>query len=121
MVDPNKNIGQKGEDIVKQYLIKRGFSLLAQNYSVPGYGELDLVFQKNETVYVVEVRSRKIYPDAAWQEDEVFHPQKLRRVRRTTGLFLQANHFADINVEIICALVLRDFTEKVKELRFFKA
>lgn len=117
----NIDIGKKSEELVRDYLLSRGLILLAENYSVNGYGELDLVFQKSATIYIVEVRSRKIYVGNSWQEDTAFDIKKLRKVKRTAGIFIKERHLTECNISILCALVLRDSQKKKAHLRFFEA
>ena len=114
-------IGRKSEILVRDYMISRGLTLLCENYTVCGYGELDLVFQKADTVYIVEVRSRKFYTEGFWQEADAFDAKKLRKVRRTASIFLKEKHLTECNISILCALVLRDTAEKKAHLRFFEA
>ena len=52
-------IGDRAEDAVAQYLADCGFRLIARNYNVPGIGELDLVFEKEQVLYITEVKSRR--------------------------------------------------------------
>lgn len=56
---PNSlQIGKSSETVVRKLFIRRGYREIARNYFVHKIGELDLVFIKDETVYVVEVKSR---------------------------------------------------------------
>jgi len=53
-----KILGNTGESIVAEFLKKKGFKLLAQNYCAR-CGEVDLIAQKDEYVVFVEVKTRK--------------------------------------------------------------
>lgn len=46
------------EDEAKTYLLGRGYSILAENYTVRG-AELDLVAQLGELIVVIEVKQRR--------------------------------------------------------------
>lgn len=52
-------IGKNSENAVRKLFIRRGYREIARNYFVHKIGELDLVFIKEDTVYVVEVKSRQ--------------------------------------------------------------
>ncbi len=52
------NIGQFGEDVASQYLIRKGYHILEQNLKVP-FGEIDIIAEKNNCICFVEVKSRK--------------------------------------------------------------
>jgi len=53
----NKNLGNRGEEIAKSYLIKSGYRLLEQNYRTH-HLEIDLIFSyQNKTIFI-EVKTR---------------------------------------------------------------
>ena len=43
-----KDIGKQAEDAVLSLFLARGYALLARNYSVHRYGELDLILCKEQ-------------------------------------------------------------------------
>jgi len=59
-MDDRKQIGAKGEEIAKYYLIKKGLNLLDQNFYTRE-GELDLVMYDavREEYVLVEVKTRR--------------------------------------------------------------
>ena len=52
------DIGQFGEKLACQYLRKKGYSILEQNFTVP-FGEIDIIAEKNKLICFVEVKCRK--------------------------------------------------------------
>ena len=55
-------IGQNGEQIVLDYYIANGWTLIAKNfnyYQKEKIGEIDLIMLKNNRLYLVEVKTRK--------------------------------------------------------------
>jgi len=52
-------VGQKAENIAAASLVKRGYTILDNNYRKP-WGELDLVASKNGVVIFVEVKSNSV-------------------------------------------------------------
>ncbi len=48
--------GKKGEELAKNYLIKKGFHILHTNWRT-GHKELDIIATKAQKVHFVEVRS----------------------------------------------------------------
>ncbi len=73
----NLQIGKLGEEIAKDYLKKRGYEILAQNFKTK-YAEIDLVArQKNELVFV-EVRTKRGL-DFGSPEDSL-NKKKLRKL-----------------------------------------
>ena len=52
-----KILGKKGEKLVENYLLERGYKLLKRNFRTP-VGEADLVMQENGEIVFVEVKAR---------------------------------------------------------------
>ena len=53
-----KELGLAGEEAARRYLQNMGFRILGQNYRCR-WGEVDLIVRKRETVYFVEVKTRR--------------------------------------------------------------
>ncbi len=54
----NKEIGKQGEEIAKNFLIKKGFKILEMNYKYSKIAEIDIIAAKNKVVHFVEVKTR---------------------------------------------------------------
>ena len=52
-----KNIGNKGENIATEYLIKNGYKIIARNVYI-GDGELDIIAKDKNVLVFVEVKMR---------------------------------------------------------------
>lgn len=50
--------GKIGEELAKKFLEKKGFKVLAQNYTIRG-GEIDIIAQQDKAIIFVEVKSRR--------------------------------------------------------------
>ena len=61
----NKQIGKYGEDIAKNFLIKKGYSIIEMNYRYSRVAEIDIIAAKNNILHFVEVKTRtqKFYGD----------------------------------------------------------
>jgi len=53
----NKLIGQKGENLATDYLLKNNFEILDRNYR-EGRIEIDIIAKKNKCLYFIEVKTR---------------------------------------------------------------
>lgn len=58
MAEHNK-IGKTGENIMKDFLLRNGFSVISTNYRTR-YGEIDIIAQKDSRLRFVEVKSIKV-------------------------------------------------------------
>ena len=56
-MDHNKIIGRQGEEQAIRYLQKHGFSIIQRNFRTQ-YGEIDIIAEKNEIIYYIEVKKR---------------------------------------------------------------
>ncbi|MCH5584986.1 YraN family protein [Shimazuella sp. AN120528] len=55
-MDKRKEVGRRGEDIAAQYLVSKGWGLIARNWST-NLGELDIVAHDGLQLIIVEVRT----------------------------------------------------------------
>ncbi|HPM42673.1 MAG TPA: YraN family protein [Candidatus Omnitrophota bacterium] len=53
----NKDIGKRGEDIARHYLIAKGYKVIESNARTP-FGEIDIVARQKGFIVFVEVKSR---------------------------------------------------------------
>src|SRR5215831_19606771 len=54
---PHREVGDRGEQLALDYLLRRGLRLVLRNYRCAG-GELDLVMFDGDTLALIEVRLR---------------------------------------------------------------
>jgi putative endonuclease len=57
-----KQVGNIGEKLTKLYLEKQGYKFIEANYYIRG-GELDLIFERNNLFWFVEVKFRNSNSD----------------------------------------------------------
>jgi putative endonuclease len=98
----NRQFGNLGEKLACQFLMKRGYIVIIQNYLKP-WGEIDIIATKNKKYHFVEVKSvsgeildnviheTSITIDTFRAEDNV-HPQKLKKLYRTIESYLMENN-----------------------------
>ena len=55
---PRMRLGQRGERLAEEHLIRQGYSIVTRNYRCPA-GEMDLIAQAGPVVVFVEVRTRR--------------------------------------------------------------
>ncbi len=85
----NKTTGNYGEHIARQYYLKQGYRLLDHNFHAR-YGELDLIFEKGEKLYFVEVKTR--YSRRQGLPYEAVTPLKLRSLLNAIRYYLLVNN-----------------------------
>lgn len=80
-----KALGDLGEDIVAQWYVTRGFSVLARKWRSAS-GEIDVVARLGRLVVLCEVKTRS--SDRFGAPVEAVTTAKVRRLRRLAGAFL---------------------------------
>lgn len=92
-----KQTGDKGERIAEEYLLERGYELLARNWRY-GRCELDLVLRQGETVVFVEVKARS--RTAHGLPAEFVTARKRQNTLRAAQAYLQVNGLLDAPARI---------------------
>ena len=74
----NKIIGKYGEDIAKNFLIKKGFQILEMNYRYSRVAEIDIIAEKKDVLHFVEVKTRT--QEFFGKPLEAITPNKLKQI-----------------------------------------
>jgi putative endonuclease len=103
----NFSKGKIGEDIARSFLLRKGYTLLEQNFNTR-FGELDLIMVKDNVLVFVEVKL-KVGEDFGTPE-EMITRQKLTQVQNTAVAFLQQNpdigkRFLSYQIDGVCIVV----------------
>lgn len=83
MSDYNRRLGQYGENLAAEFLMKRGCQIIDHNFNTP-YGELDLIAKSGDEILFIEVKTRTNitygYPEIAVDAKKLAHLQKAIRI-----------------------------------------
>ncbi len=74
----HNDFGRWGEDLVADYLAKQGFEILARNWHHE-HKEVDIIAQKDDTLYFVEVKTRH---GEEWNAEDSITSKKRTLLRR---------------------------------------
>ena len=77
--DPRQKLGQLGEELAAQHLVRRGFRIVERNYRTR-WGELDIVAFDGSTLAFCEVKTRRTTRSAIAPLDSITE-RKRRQVR----------------------------------------
>ena len=103
-----RKIGDKGEEIISNFLIKKDYKILDRNYRKT-YGEIDIIALKDNIVCFVEVKARKSVKYGYPREAVNFYKQQ--RIIKASQSYLMENK---LNNYIIRFDVAEVFTESRK-------
>jgi putative endonuclease len=84
--DPRRRLGQLGEQLAAEHLLRRGFEIVERNYRTR-WGELDIVAYDGRTLAFCEVKSRRVAHDRSKAFDAL-HPPKRNQVRKMAASWL---------------------------------
>jgi putative endonuclease len=105
--------GKSSESYAHDYLVKKGFKIIKQNFHFGRYGEIDIIAEDDGCLVFVEVKSR--YSDKFADPLEYITPQKVKNIRRTAEGYLYVNNITDR----VCRfdVVTLDFTKSSPTVR----
>ena len=106
-----KQLGDRGEQIVVDYLVKSGHEIVARNYKTKLF-EVDIISRKNEMLYFTEVkyRSGRDFGEAL----DFIDKKKQQKMHLAVGGFMATHpEYADFRPTLAVAAVGEDF--KLKE------
>ena len=102
MQNSTKKIGQRGEKIALEYLLRKGYNFIAQNYHYKK-AEIDLIFKKDGLLIFVEVKYRS--NDAFGLPEEMVSEKQQELIISAADNYIQENNWEkDIRFDIISIL-----------------
>ncbi len=113
--------GEIGENIAVKFLVKHGFSILDRNYTKK-WGEIDIVAEKENKLYFIEVKSVSHLPIKAlasadetndiYNPEDNMHPWKLKRLSRTIQTYLLHKNLDEKKWQVDLLVVFLDLKNK---------
>lgn len=82
-----RQLGKLGEDLALEYLLGKGYRFIDRNFNCP-LGELDLILNHEETLVIVEVKTR-VGSHYGFPQDAVT-PYKVNKLTRVLDWFLKS-------------------------------
>lgn len=83
----NKAIGNTGETLAKDFLLRNGFKIRDLNYRCP-LGEIDIIAFKNDILCFVEVKAR-YYLNYGFPMEAVTQKNYIEFIKYVTGICLK--------------------------------
>lgn len=89
-MEDKKLLGKIGEDMAESMLFSEGYTILDRNFR-SYYGEVDIVCEKDGTLFFVEVKTRTT--DCFGEPDEAVDDIKKYRMSKTAEYYLLTRYF----------------------------
>lgn len=80
-----QKIGNLGEDLACEFLMKHGHKILDRNYRKK-WGEIDIVTTKDNVLHFVEVKT--VSHETEYMPEDNIHPWKRKRLARAVQTYL---------------------------------
>ncbi len=119
-----QKVGELGEQIACEFLVKRGYSVLDRNYRKK-WGEIDIIALRDGITHFIEVKSvsRENRGEISrgtsdYRPEENVHPAKLRRLSRTIQSYLIEKGIEDREWVFDVAAVFLAISKKEARVRF---
>ena len=104
MTTYKKTVGDFGEDLVEEYLRKKGYDILDRNFR-KAFGEIDIIARIDEIVVFVEVKTRKNKDFA--NPSEAVTISKQQKIIKASQAYLMENDLTDSIIRFDVAEVIR--------------
>lgn len=92
MLTPKRQLGNKGEDIACDFLIKNDFRIIGRNISNK-LGEIDIVAKKDKTLHFIEVKAGSVSDKINPSENLNYH--KIRKFLRAVEIYISNNKISE--------------------------
>lgn len=123
----SQKIGELGEEIACTFLMKHDFLIVERNYTKK-WGEIDIIAQKGERRYFIEVKSTSVSDlNYAYNGDQVFkqygrpednmHPWKMKRLRRVVETYLISKRLGYIDWQFDLLVVYIDIEKRTSRVK----
>jgi len=111
---PNKELGEKGEALAKQFLLQKGFNILESNFKY-SYAEIDLIAMDGDILVFIEVKTRS---SVTYGEPEEFVDRKKESLLFEPAMVYMdiIDHTWEIRFDII-AIVKQGPSYRIKHLK----
>jgi putative endonuclease len=111
-----KLVGKIGEEMALSYLKEKGYQLLEKNFYCR-WGEIDLIFKKEDKIIFVEVKTR--VGDKKGKPYEAVNFYKIKDLKRAINFYLlKKNYFQHkLSLEIVSVVLNSDLS--LKEIKHF--
>lgn len=88
----NRKLGQEGEKLATEYLMKKKYRIVATDYACP-IGEIDIIAIKRDCLVFVEVKTRSTTEYGL--PCEAVTPYKQNKIRKVAEYFMLHNGYED--------------------------
>lgn len=110
-----RKLGRQGEDRAVEWLKKKGYKILDQNYYTR-YGELDIICEKSREIVFVEVKTRRSSQFGSPEEAVTY--RKIQHMKHAALLYLSEKNipYRGMRFDVIAIRVSSDGSENINHI-----
>jgi len=103
MMAEHNDLGEKGEELARNYLIKNNYKIREKNWRF-GKNEIDIIAENNDTLVIAEVKTRS---SRFYGEPEVFVTKTKQRflIKAAHAYIIQNNINLDCRFDILAVVI----------------
>ena len=103
MLNERQILGQTGEELAADYLMKNGYRIMHRNWNLHRGCELDIVAFKDKKLHFVEVKTRhKCYNMIGGKPEEAVNYQKMQHICRAINYYMSYFHYScDFVIDVV--------------------
>ena len=111
----HNELGNKGEEIAIHYLKEKGYKILEQNWRFD-HKEIDIIAQEDETIVIIEVKTRS--SDYFEKPGEAVTLQKQKYLVEATEAYLEQNNI-ELNTRFdVISIIIKNKETKIEHIKF---
>lgn len=95
-----RKLGDAGEKLSVDFLIKNGYKILGLNYRIKNFGEIDIIAKKNALITFFEVKTRSEKYISDFPIEYSIDKKKRRNLLRICRLYLNEKNIYDTNWQV---------------------
>lgn len=118
MTFSTNKVGKIGEQLALQYLLKKDFTIKAQNFYTR-YGEIDIIAQEDNKLHFVEVKTR--VGIVKGKPYEAVTARKLNHLKHAIHYYILKNKVKDYRLSLDVVSIVLDSELHLVELQFFES
>jgi len=108
-------LGNFGEMLAKNYLIRKGYKIIVQNYQ-NSYQEIDIIAKIKEKTVFVEVKTRESFLE---EPENALNQQKINNLKKAISGYLVKNKgISEFQLDLIA--IKLDKNKKIANIKHYK-
>lgn len=109
--------GAMAESRVADHLTAQGYRIVARNFRLDPFGEIDIICEKNNHWFIVEVKARQGHAFSELAEAAVDFRKRLQ-LQRVGAYFIDSKGYEPSSVRLLLAAAQLDSDNRVQHIRF---